>query len=605
MSLYFAPTDSVYFSIANPGAGNQAQIYIGVSATLNVTIVNNTGAAITLQNGSNASQIEVFLPSFFTAAEGAAMGVTALSQEGWLFSYDNSSNGLLLTYQNASGSWAAGASLTFQITDVEATAAATIGQVSVNLYSLNGSNVPAALQSQPLALNTTSPASAVDLSTVLGLGLENLGVVYVSRSNDPLSNTLFLNIKNTGSTPLYNDTKACPVTPVITVSFVYGKTPGALAPADSTGEAWNISASLDTGQNWSYTNPAYTGQGNTPVWTLSPQLSQNPDVIGTGDDANVTFAFSNIISYTEAGHTQMMVTFNNFMMNSTTAYQSATFVLDISKQNAPPARGLLNFSAPDGSIIKLSKPTSGLQIKLNWAMFYVDNIKLICNIPGVSLLERNYYVAGQGTGVKALAHDKYTLTLTEEIAQDTPVFITIQAFDSGGNYLNALQFTVFISASFLIDPAGTVYPTLFINNQTWLAANYAYGIGCQPYNQDSTNIPAYGLLYTEAQALANVPAGWRIPSKEDWQGLFNSQTNGAYAGLVAGGSSGFNAQLGGMQESPFGYTGMGMFGYYWTGSSVDTGDNTMAIFISGNKQVSVTNPTDVNNLLSVRYVKNS
>ncbi|AXY74639.1 hypothetical protein D3H65_11895 [Paraflavitalea soli] len=608
MSTYTASADPVYFSMANPAADNQPQIYVGVTATLNITIVNNTGADITLQTGdsNSASGIEVFMPSFFTSDQKAVMTISNISQPGWGFSYDAPYKGLLLTYGNASGTWAAGTNLTFTINLITATASPTIDAVKMNLYNLNGTNVPASPQPQNLALNSSAPPAAVDLTTVLQLGLDNQGTVYVSVATDPLSNTIFLNIKNIGANPLYNDSVPWTGNPTVTVSFVYGDTAGALASDDDSGTAWSIGASVVTDQAWGYKNPTNTHTGTNPVWTLYPQQG-NAGIIGTGADANLTFAFSNINSFTPAGHTQMMVTFNNFMMNSTTAYKPATFILDISKQDAPLTRGLFGFFGVNGSIIKLTGPTQNISIPLKWSMFYVDNIKLFCSVPGIPQLERNYYKKDQTPNIQPLAYDTFSLTLPIQVAQDTAVFLTLQAFDNNNNYLNSLQFTIFISASFFVDPGGQVYPTVFLNNQTWLAANYNYGTGCIAYGNDNGNRTTYGLLYSAAQAVANTPAGWRIPSQADWNNLITSLGANAYAALIAGGSSGFNAQGGGMGDGQGNFNSMGATGYYWTGTANNQqpGSNFDALFFLAQQKVNVSNSIAITNLLSVRYVKNT
>ena len=610
MSTYTASSDPVYFSIVNPAADNLPQIYVGVTATLNVAIVNNTGADITLQTGdaNSASGIEVFMPTYFTPQQKAVMTITNVSQPGWAFSYDAAYKGLLLTYGNASGTWPAGASLTFNIDLVTATASPTIDVVSMNFYNLNGANVPASPQPQNLALNASEPPQAVDLTTVLQLGLDNQGTVYVSVATDPLSNTIFLNIKNIGANSLYNDSKPWTGNPTVTVSFVYGSTAGALVSTGDSGTAWDIGASVVTDQAWGYKNPVNTGTGAAPVWTLYPQQS-NTGIIGTGANANVTFAFSNINSFTPAGHTQMMVTFNNFMMNSTTPYKPATFILDISKQDAPLTRGLYGFFGLNGSIINLTAPTQNILIPLKWFMFYVDNIKLFCSIPGVPLLQRNYYKKDQTPNIQPLANDTFTLTLPIQVAQDTAIFLTLQAFDNNNNYLNSLQFTIFITANFFTDPGGQVYPTLFINNQTWLAANYNYGVGCIAYDNNNTYRAQYGLLYTEAQAVANTPAGWRIPSQADWNGLITAAgaNPNPCTALMVNGVSGFNAQAGGMGDGQGNFNSKGSQGYYWTGTAntQQPGNNFDTIFTPASNSVTPNNSIAITNLLSVRYVKNT
>jgi uncharacterized protein (TIGR02145 family) len=426
---------------------------------------------------------------------------------------------------------------------------------------------------------------------------------------DPLNNTIYLNLKNISNNPLYNDSVPWTGNPIINVSFVYGNTVGALAPdtkgqSSSLGSAWLISANVSAGQGWGYQNPVDTGQSNSPVWQLYPNPT-NQQILGTGANANVTFAFSNIASFTPAGHTQMYVQFTNFMANSTTDYNTAVYVLDIIKQTPPPTRGLMSFFSTNGSLLTLPAPQSNIQIPLRWSMYYVDNISMICNVPGVQLMTKNYY---SGTMIP-LNYDTYTLIIPVEISQNTPIFITLQAFDNTGAYLNAMQFTVFVSANFFTDPAGQVYPVVFINNQNWLGANYNFnsGAGCVYYENNSGYEQPYGMLYNEATAQANIPPGWRLPTQTDWQNLINATGATPYQALMVDGTSNFNAQLGGYSDNQGNFNNMGSFGYYWASTTdpLNPGNDFFIQFYELKASVTVSNSFSTSNFLSVRYVQNS
>ncbi|MCB0628196.1 MAG: FISUMP domain-containing protein [Saprospiraceae bacterium] len=593
--------DSLTLSLQNPAADDQAVIYVGVSATLNISLSNNSGGSITIAAGAT---IKIYMPYYFSDAEMQAMKITNISQNGWSFSYDANDIALLLTFNNTGGTWAAGDKLSFNIESVQSDAAPGSDSVIFNFAGLTGNAIPLSL-SIPLALNKADTPTSVNLSDTLLINLDNQGNVFVSATSDPLTNTIYLNFKNTGNTPLYDGSDMWSGTPKVQVTFVYGTTSGSLAPAGKSetppeGSAWNISGSIyaDQTTGWGIANPSVSGQANTPVWTLTPNKN-NMEIIGTGDKANVTFAFGNVISFTPAGHTQMYVQFTSFTKNSNTTYNDEVFVLDIAKQNAPITRGIVSFFGPD-PIIGISNPSTVVSIPLRWAMFYVDKIQLITNTPGVNMITRSYPNAAP------VNSDADTITMPGKISEDTPVFFTLQAYNGNGGFLNAVQFSVFISANFFIDPNGQIYPTVYMEkvNQTWMAANLAYYVSGESVNYDNHSgyRAQYGMLYTIAGAQSNIPSGWRLPTVDDWKDLFDNYT---YAELIAGGSSNFNAQLGGFGDDNNGFFNLQNMGFYWTASADNSspGSNFYGLFSSASSSINAANSQLINYFLSVRYVK--
>ena len=131
--------------------------------------------------------------------------------------------------------------------------------------------------------------------------------------------TLYLT--NVGGTSLYDDTTPAASPPEVIVSFLYGATSGALAPADKQdgrlGSAWNILAAVtdSSGGSWVPTNPTIPSTDATPSWKFT---AADPDVLGTGAKRTVAFTFSNIVSFLAPGLTQMVVHCHNFAKTAAT-----------------------------------------------------------------------------------------------------------------------------------------------------------------------------------------------------------------------------------------------------------------------------------------------
>jgi len=111
------------------------------------------------------------------------------------------------------------------------------------------------------------------------------------------------------------------------------------------------------------------------------------------------------------------------------------------------------------------------------------------------------------------------------------------------------------------------YPTIQLGSQCWFAANLDYGTeiaytipqrdNCIPekYSRPTSYVPRPTfyqwdelMCYQETEALQGLcPPGWHIPSESDWNALFATWTNSAFAGepLKYTGYSGFNAFLNG------------------------------------------------------------
>ncbi|MCB9267305.1 MAG: hypothetical protein H6558_19965, partial [Lewinellaceae bacterium] len=138
----------------------------------------------------------------------------------------------------------------------------------------------------------------------------------------------------------------------------------------------------------------------------------------------------------------------------------------------------------------------------------------------------------------------------------------------------------------------------------WMAENLNFdvGEGCWFYDDDPKNGKKYGRLYTWEAAQKACPPGWRLPTDEEWKALascFGGYVDGgnvlsalkgafidrkpkeSYEALIVDGNSGFDALLGGWRDPSGNYIGLGVGGFYWSGSEKDTQNAWFYSFSSG------------------------
>ena len=151
-------------------------------------------------------------------------------------------------------------------------------------------------------------------------------------------------------------------------------------------------------------------------------------------------------------------------------------------------------------------------------MANVNRVDLITNIPGLAFHTKTYAVPPATP--KALDYDGHTLRMSKTI-ESKPVFITLQARDAAGGFLNSLQYTAYLQLLVFVDPRDNnkEYPIAIFKDRFWMTKNLDYPDAesrvyndYQPNEQDVR--PALQRLIAPAKGPIE---GWRIPTQADWQ----------------------------------------------------------------------------------------
>jgi len=162
---------------------------------------------------------------------------------------------------------------------------------------------------------------------------------------------------------------------------------------------------------------------------------------------------------------------------------------------------------------------------------------------------------------------------------------------------------------------GNVYRTITVAGAIWMAENLKYKAqsGAFYFDNDSNNIPDYGVLYEWKTALNSCPSGWHLPSGTEFQTLVNYFEQKETWGKIATDPSSFGIQLGGMQDYEGTFSEMDESCYYWTSTEYDRSnaeyfsyliiDDKPIIDISRKEDMVDIHGTEKTNKYSVRCLK--
>jgi uncharacterized protein (TIGR02145 family) len=175
---------------------------------------------------------------------------------------------------------------------------------------------------------------------------------------------------------------------------------------------------------------------------------------------------------------------------------------------------------------------------------------------------------------------------------------------------------VMSSASTFTDSRdGKAYKTVKIGTAVWFAENLNFAAeGSVYYDNKDANGGKYGRLYDWDTALKACPAGWRLPTDEEWAALVDYAGGEEAAGKklksAAGWNNdgngtdefGFSALPGGYGYSGVGFSTVGLNGRWWSATPIDDGYVWSRRISYSNEDV-YRNRNNKTSLLSVRCVQ--
>jgi uncharacterized protein (TIGR02145 family) len=162
---------------------------------------------------------------------------------------------------------------------------------------------------------------------------------------------------------------------------------------------------------------------------------------------------------------------------------------------------------------------------------------------------------------------------------------------------------------------GQTYSTVKIGDQVWLAQNlnYATEKGSWPVESDSAGMQ-FGRFYTWEAAKEAVPAGWHLPSKQEFEKLTATlgiadlpNWDDLYPLLIEGGISGFNVQLTGSHNGAYGKRGQTASFWssdeWWFTSLIPISENPWRLSVRAPDYINIGHGADSNYGFNVRCVR--
>jgi uncharacterized protein (TIGR02145 family) len=153
---------------------------------------------------------------------------------------------------------------------------------------------------------------------------------------------------------------------------------------------------------------------------------------------------------------------------------------------------------------------------------------------------------------------------------------------------------------------GKSYKFINAGNQVWMAENLNYEspTGSWCYNQVFTNCNTHGRLYTWIEAHKACPAGWHLPTREEWKvfSYFVNKNRDKIRQLARNGTLDLDVKFGGLRTLGGTFRFKDHSAFYWTATPASPKD-AYAIGFGGGQQSAVLRAQPKMMGLSVRCIQ--
>lgn len=408
-------------------------IYITTDSGLNnvsLTLVNQVGDTVTFPPGTPAafgqlpagqSAIYLFFEGLISNAQIRAIQVTREGATPWNVASFVGASGLayLVLAPTAQEQIPNGQGLEFQLTNILASADNS-APVYVTVAGATGIDPP--LANTQVLVNVQDLPAPGNQALDLVVGFAGNDLVFTGGQ----ANTLTLFLTNPNSTPLVPGGSSSwgPNPPTLQLSLVFGDGPGALT---SAAESSQISVNIDDAFGNVWKPVAKQSQGEFPTWIMQPDPDGGGTVLGTGQNASISFDIAGIVTQLPQGLTFAYLSYRNIP-----GYDDGFFALEILKVDPIV---ISSFAASPPTITDATGPT---QVALS---FRVQNTSY------VTITNTSY--------AKAVTSNDFSDSAQTTVYANTTYTLLANNFATGQQLSQALQVTVSPDIFHLV-PTGTI-----------------------------------------------------------------------------------------------------------------------------------------------------